>query len=150
MSTTDKGWLETIRLMHFGVKGMRWGVRRDRTPRGVTVTPRGRKRLKAVGGENQPASSEAIRTKSLGQVARKSGYQALTNDDLKKYNERLNLEANAKRLNYQQKSSGQKFVATMLGRGGKNLANQAADEASSVAIKKLLKKGAVTAAAAAV
>lgn len=137
-------------LLHYGVRGMRWGIRRDRTPTGVTVTPKGRKKLKAKGGKNQPATPEAIRTKSLGQVAKKSGYQALTNDDLKKYNERLNLEQNARRLDYQNKPAAGRWIASLLGRTGTRTANEAADQASSQAVKKLLAKGAVTAAAAAV
>jgi hypothetical protein len=129
-------------LLHFGVKGMKWGVRRDRTPQSVTVTQKGRKRLKAVGGQNQPASSDAIRTKSLGRVAKKSGYQALSNDDLRKYNERLNLEQNAKRLDYQNKGFAGKWISKFLKRAGDQATNQAADEASAQAVKKILKKGA--------
>ena len=71
--------------------------------------------MKAVGGENQPASSEAIKTKALGQVAKKSGYQALTNDDLKSYTGRLNLEANAKRLDYQNKPAAKSLLLVFSG-----------------------------------
>jgi hypothetical protein len=125
-------------LLHYGVRGMRWGVRRSRTPTGVTVSQKGRKRLKAVGGENQPASSDAVTTKGLGQRAKKSGYQSLTNDELKAYTNRLNLEANAKRLDYQNKPAAQRFITGLLGSTGKNAATQAANEASSRQVKKLM------------
>jgi hypothetical protein len=125
-------------LLHYGVRGMRWGVRRSRTPTGVTVSQKGRKRLKAVGGENQPASSEAVATKKLGQRAKKSGYQSLTNEELQAYNNRLNLEANAKRLDYQNKPAAEKFVRGLLGKTGKSATEQAASEAASKQVKKLM------------
>lgn len=101
-------------LEHYGVKGMRWGVRKKRTATAVTVTQKGKK-LKAKGGENQTPSSDAITAKSLEQVIKKSGVQALSNDHLRVYNERLNLEANANRLRSQNVGPGQKFVKELLG-----------------------------------
>jgi hypothetical protein len=133
--TTEKGRDKTVTLLHYGVRGMRWGVRRSRTPTDVTVTQKGRKRLKAVGGKNQPASSEAISTKGLGQRAKKSGYQSLTNDELRDYTTRLNLEANAKRLDYQNRSAAHKFISELLGSTGKNAATQAANEATTKQVK---------------
>jgi hypothetical protein len=147
---TEMGRTKTVTLLHYGVKGMRWGVRRSRAPTSVTVSQKGRKRLKAIGGENQPASSDAVKTKTLGQVAKKSGYQALTNEDLKSYTNRLNLEQNAKRLDYANKNPAKKFVASLLGKTGKSAAEQAANEVASKQVKKMLARGAVTAAAVAV
>lgn len=138
-------------LLHYGVRGMRWGVRRDKRPRAVTVSQKpGSKRLKARGGQDQPASSEAIATKALGQRARKSGFQSLTNQELQAYNQRLNLEANAKRLDYQNRPAAQRFVLSLLGKTGKATAEQVAQEEASKRVKKLMARGAVTAAAAAV
>jgi hypothetical protein len=140
----DRGWIATARVLHSGVKGMKWGVRKERSATSVSVQQRGKK-LKAKGGEHHPASSEAIKTKRLGQIAKKSGFQALTNAELQAYNNRLNLEANAKRLDYQNKPAAQKFVASLLGQTGKNAAQQAANEVASKQVKKLLVKGAVAA-----
>jgi hypothetical protein len=142
--------LETIDhiLTHHGVKGMKWGVRRDRTPRSVTVTQKGKK-LKAVGGKNQPAHPDAVRVKTIGQIRKKSGAQALSNQDLEAFNKRLNLEASAQRLDYGQKSRARKFVASLLGTTGKNSAQAVANEASSRAVKRILVKGAAVAAVAA-
>ena len=138
-NTIEMGRDSTLNLLfHYGVRGMRWGVRRSRTPTKVSVSQKGRKKLKAVGGENQPASSEAVRTKTLGQRAKKSGYQSLTNSELQAYTQRLNLEANAKRLDYDNRPVALKFVAGVLGKTGKNTAQQAADEAASRQVKKLM------------
>lgn len=83
-------------------------------PKAVTVTQKGNK-LKAKGGENQPPSQDAINAKALEQTIKKSGYQALSNDHLRVYNERLNLEANAKRLRSSNVSTGQRFAKEVLG-----------------------------------
>jgi hypothetical protein len=147
--STEKGREVTESLIHYGVKGMRWGVRRNRTPTSVTVTQKG-KRLKAKGGANQPASSDAIKVRSLGQVSKKSGIQALSNKDLEEFNRRLNLEANAKRLAYQNKPPAGRFIAKFLGKQGSKTLDKAADEYASQKIKKLMARGAVTAAAAAI
>lgn len=104
-------------LAHHGVKGMKWGVRRDR-PSAVTVTSK-RKKLKTKGGYGHPAHSDAVRARTSGQIAKKSGYHTLSNAELHAYNQRLNLEQQAKRLTYQDQSAGKKFVLTMLGRGAK-------------------------------
>lgn len=141
--TNDRGWVATVRLLHAGVKGMKWGVRRKQTPSAVTVTQKGKK-LKSTGGANRPASSDAIKTKELGQVLKKSGIHALSNEDLQTYSTRLNMEANAKRLNYQNQPVAKKFVANLLGQTAKTSVTTAANEAASKQVKKMLLKTAIT------
>lgn len=70
-------------LEHFGVKGMRWGVRRDRGKDG------------RVEG---PVSDDAARAQQLRTTAKTSGPQALSNKDLQDLNQRLNLEQNYNKL----------------------------------------------------
>jgi hypothetical protein len=82
-------------LEHFGVKGMRWGVRREsttpstkapekqKTPTPVVVSQqKGTSKLKTSGGTRQPASDEAVRAASLSQKLRKSGVNSLTNREM--------------------------------------------------------------------
>lgn len=123
-------------LSHFGVKGMRWGVRRDR-PSSVTVTSKGKK-LKTSGGYGRPAHSDAVRVSQIGQVGKKSGLKSLSNEELTAYSHRLNLEANVNRLNYANSSRSKRFVLTLLGQTGKNQASALANDVASTQVKKHL------------
>ena len=101
--------LEEI-LAHHGVKGMQWGVRRARSRSSDVSVVDKKKKLKTYGGKGRPAHSDAVVARTHGQVAKKSGIKALSNAELRAYNERLNLEQNAKRLTYADSGRGKKFV----------------------------------------
>lgn len=64
-------------LEHHGIKGMRWGVRRNR---------------KQI--DNSPDAPEHTRARELHTVARTHGTRKLSNKDLQDLNQRLNLEQN--------------------------------------------------------
>ena len=91
-------------IQHYGVKGMKWGVRKDGppAPSGVrtTVKPRAhmKTKVKTRGGRAEPAVAEAIAARQKQQVLKKSGVNALTNADLQMLQTRLNLEQNVARL----------------------------------------------------
>jgi hypothetical protein len=131
-------------LKHFGVKGMKWGVRRKATvgPQEVIVSDR-RKRIKTKGGEGHPAHPEAVRPRQIAQVGRKSGLKALSNAELAAYNQRLNMEQQTKRLMYEDSSPPRKFILTLLRQTGKQQANEAANAVASKQVKKLLAKAAI-------
>lgn len=145
--TEERGWRATAKLLHYGVKGMRWGVRKSEgAPTAVTVTTKGKK-VKTKGGENRPTSTDAARAATIGQVKKKSGVRALSDQDLQNYTRRLNLEAQAKRLDYERSNPGKKFVLSILGQAGKSAAQQAANDVASRQVKKALAKKLVTTAA---
>lgn len=77
-------------LMHYGVKGMKWGVRKKNY------------------------SDDYNSTKEL----RKKSYKELSNKELRELNERMNLESNYKRLNPQGVRKGEEYAKKVLAVGG--------------------------------
>lgn len=80
-------------LMHYGKKGMKWGVRTSKS---------------------RPLSSDAKAAKSAYAKAQRQGVSSLTNDQLKTLNTRLQLERQYKDLNPATRSKGAKFVSRHL------------------------------------
>lgn len=116
-------------LEHYGVKGMRWGVRRDRTPTAVETVQTPGKRVKATGGKNQSASEDAINAAVARQKARASTPDALSNKELQALVNRMNLEQQYARLNEANASTGVKLAKAFLGDYGKTKFFEYADEA---------------------
>jgi hypothetical protein len=136
-------------LKHFGVKGMKWGVRRKATVGAQEVIVRDtRKKLKTSGGSGHPASSDALRAKNLGQIGKKSGLKALSNKELQDYAQRLQLEQNVKRLNYNEMSRGKKFVATLTGKSANRLGDSTVNAGAAALSSTYVRKRAAAGAAA--
>lgn len=102
-----------------GVKGMKWGKRKPPgAPPGpasevaVKVIPG--KGVKTSGGSGKPASEDAVKAAVSKQVAKKSSVSALSNQELQALTQRMQLEANYKRLTEQTKSPGRQFIEKML------------------------------------
>ena len=100
-------------LEHFGIKGMKWGVRKD--PVDVTVDSRrpGR-RVKASGGQNQPAHEDAIRSAAVRQRAKASTLDSVSTKDLQELVNRMNLEQQYSKLSANKTSPGRKIVNEIL------------------------------------
>lgn len=113
-------------LAHFGVLGMKWGVRRART------------------SSSRPSSPEAARAAHLQAKARKSGTHSLTNPELQTLVTRMNLETQYSNLNQRQVNKGQKMVTDILLEVGKQQAKtfaaKGAEELIKIAVKKAVKK----------
>lgn len=98
-------------LEHYGVKGMKWGVRkRPRTPVGVTISQQPGKRVRAKGGENQPASEDAKQVAEYRQKAKRSTTDSLSTKELQTLVNRMNLEQQYSRMNQHNVSLGKKFM----------------------------------------
>lgn len=76
-------------LAHYGIKGMRWGVRKDRRSK----------------SKRQPSPDRA-KVDDL----KKKRYKELTNEELRVLNNRLNMEKQYKDLKKQDMTAGQKIL----------------------------------------
>ena len=127
-------------IEHHGIKGMKWGVRKASTgPRAVAIKDK-KKKIKTSGGGGHPAHPDAVRARTIGQVGKASGLKSLSNQDLEAYARRLNLEQNVTRLNYNEKSAPKKFISSLLGRQGSQLANEATKRGAGKAGRSALNK----------
>lgn len=105
-------------LMHYGVLGMKWGVRRSQ----AQLARIGKKSKKQGWSDDATAAAE-IKTKKLKQMS---------NTELRKLNERTRLENEYKNL-HKRKSAGGKFVSDVMKESSKELAKDYT--------KKSMKKG---------
>ena len=96
---------------HFGVKGMKWGVRRG------------------AGASNSPTSKDAAKASKFQQVAKKSGTRALSNEELQTLVTRMNLEQQYNRLKPPTPTKkATKFVGDFLLSVGKQQASKFAND----------------------
>ena len=95
-------------LYHYGIPGQKWGIRRFQRKDG-SRTPAGKKR------DNRHGKSEDhMKTQS----AKKKGPDGLSNEDLKKTNERLRLEQEYKKLTADQITKSESWVKESLKSAG--------------------------------
>lgn len=145
-------------LKHWGIKGMRWGIRRYQNKDG-TLTPAGRKRYDAEMSklkaeervlknrqrtqskldklEEKRKEIEALRSgKSISKPqpkpeSSKPSVKDLSDDELRAIVNRLTLETQYKRLNPEEVSRGKKFMDTVM----KNVVTPAATEVGKQVLK---------------
>lgn len=127
-------------LKHYGVKGMKWGQRKQ-ADGSVQVTARatsGKAKVQTKGGGGEKPSMDAIGARVSEQRLKKSGINALSNQELQALALRLNLERNVKNLAPQ--SPGKKFAGDILKTVGKQQVNRAANDAAAAQVASLLNK----------
>ena len=115
-------------LYHFGIKGMRWGVRRYQNPDG-SLTNAGKKRLKKGQTSNEETdSSNKSKTKTVKEMSDDELSQAIT---------RLQLEEKYKSLSPKNVSKGKEFVDTV----ANDILKPAAIDIGKQVAKSLMVKG---------
>jgi hypothetical protein len=114
-------------LKHYGVVGMKWGKRKGKSSVATSTTPRA------------PAHKDAADAKVFKTKAKTSGTDSLSNAEMKKLIERMNLEQQYSRLNPSSRSTGQKLAKDILGNTGKQLASEYAKSLAKSAIKSAIK-----------
>lgn len=115
-------------LQHWGIKGMKWGVRRYQNKDG-SLTPAGKQRY-SEGGDSSSTTSSSSSSSS----PRRKSVSEMTDDELKAAVQRLNLEQQYRNLNPQKVSIGKRFVNKV----SKDILIPAATEVSKNAVKKVM------------
>jgi hypothetical protein len=114
-------------LAHFGIKGMKWGVRKSR----------------GGDGASHPSSSDADRAAELKQRVKSHGTKSLSNEELQHLVTRLNLVKQHGQLNPKQVSFGEHFVHETLKIGSSVAKQQAtvyAGKYAAAGIERLVEK----------
>lgn len=96
-------------LYHFGIKGMRWGVRRYQNPDG-SLTNAGKKRLSKGHTSNEENDSS---NKSSTKSSSSKTVKEMSDDELSQAITRLQLEEKYKSLSPKNVSKGKIFVDTV-------------------------------------
>lgn len=114
--------MENNELTHYGVLGMKWGVRRNRSSTGSNRKPK--------------KSEDYIRVKSL----KKKRLSQLSNTELRELNNRMQLEQQYKSLKKQQISSGRKFINDVAYETAKNTVSEYTRKYAKKGIEHMFKK----------
>lgn len=141
----DNFELENDELMHYGVKGMKWGVRKDRgssSSKGRTGRKKSSKNnafntmlKKRKKRKTQKAAAEAAE-----RAKHKSVYE-MSDEELRSAIKRMELERDYKKLVVQNNPNadrGKKFVTEVLEASGKGLAIQVANHYGAQALNKAI------------
>lgn len=116
--------METVEdiLAHYGVKGMRWGVRNSSS--GSTSTRSSGRRKKAKTAKE--LSEDAIVFNALKQKAKTKGLSSLTNKEVETLNKRFELETKYKKVVPAKKNPASRFVGNILKTQGNRAVNDIA------------------------
>lgn len=161
MTTSERGAAAVAELFHYGVKGMRWGVRKDdRTSQGgadsgpTSVVVNQKKPgtfAKTQGGARHPLHDDAKTALEARQKARASTTDSLSNAELRTAVERMQLEQKYDQLAFSsdRRGRGARFVAGLLGqkRYGKKRQFTDTDEQVGEQVRKAVKVAVAAAAA---
>ena len=101
-------------LIHHGIKGMRWGIRRFQNKNG-SLTLAGKKRYGDNDSSGRIPSDDHIQAKAL----KKKRVYEMSNKELEALTRRMQLEKQYKDLNRQSMSRGQKMIVDVLNEVGK-------------------------------
>lgn len=127
-------------LYHYGVLGMKWGVRR--TPAQLA---RARGKTRSSSSDNDTDNNKA---KTSSNTSAKKSISEMTDDELRKTINRMQLEQQYRNLNPEKVSAGKKFVNTLTKQvlipsaveASKNVLKPVIENAMNSIVKKATKK----------
>lgn len=123
--------MERSELKHWGIKGMKWGVRRYQNKDG-SLTPVGKKRY----FDGSTSSSSTSKSSQTSQQPKKKTVSEMSDQELRDAVNRLRLEQDYTKLNPEKVSRGKKFVDNLLDETLSGVA-RGAGSASAIAVTSL-------------
>lgn len=124
-------------LCHYGVKGMKWGIRRYQNKDG-TLTDAGKRRQTKKESKEQKRTQKNETKKQTSSKKKKSASE-MTDSELQDTIRRMELEKRYRDLvrdAQPKKTKGQQFVENVLTRSGENIATQFTTYAMGRAVNK--------------
>lgn len=123
--------MERSELKHWGIKGMKWGVRRYQNKDG-SLTTAGKKRY----SDGSTSSSSTSKSSQTSQQPKKKTVSEMSDQELRDAVNRLRLEQDYAKLNPEKVSRGKKFVDNLLDETLSGVA-RGAGSASAIAVTSL-------------
>lgn len=130
--------IENDYLVHYGVLGMQWGVRR--TPRQLGHYIKSKWQSKKTKEDSSKSKPTTIRSKPKEKTARQ-----MTTEELKSRIDRMEMEKKYNTLlkETDSRAAGKAFINNILRKSGENIATQLATYAMGAAVNKAAKKSIV-------
>lgn len=133
---------ENDELMHYGVKGMKWGVRRKRYLSKARSKVRKLKRDRVKKKEAQKAERAASKAaKKTSEQSKRKPVSEMSDEELNAAIKRMQLERQYKQLHAENNPSsdrGKKFVVNVLEKSGEQLATQVVNHYGAQALNKAI------------
>ena len=117
-------------LMHYGVKGMKWGVRKQRPTSGRRKGKTNAQRIyeRITGKDKAKTTSTKPKRRSVSEMS---------DEELRSAISRMQMERTYTQLTAKEVSKGRKFVQDVMYNSAKNVATKATTEAMQKLLRKL-------------
>ena len=123
----------SVEMYHYGIKGMRWGVRRKNKPLNIGALKSG-----TDSANNIVREGRTLNKSVRGIRSKKTDLSKMTDDELRAKVNRMNLEQQYDRLSSSETSRGRSYVDDTLSIAGSALAITSSALGIALAMKQLM------------